>query len=167
MPLPNLAHGQSQDWASPHSGNIHLSEGSLQNNSLRDHSWSYFLIVHKKNQWLWYSIPLRNGQLWPSNLMLLVLLMRWSMAALQNYSQCNATATLIFAEHVYQDWNSVSVFTLWLARIWIAVGSKLSQPSSSGKHPDSDKAIYSFKIYEISIITIRITYHQIKLEKGR
>jgi hypothetical protein len=29
----------------------------------------------------------------------------------------------------------------------------------SGKHPDSDKAIYSFKIFKISIITIRITYH--------
>ena len=55
---------------------IHLSEGSLQNNSLRDLSWSYFLIVHEKNQWLWYSIPLRNGQLGSSNLMLLVLLMR-------------------------------------------------------------------------------------------
>jgi hypothetical protein len=29
---------------------------------------------------------------------------------------------------------------------------------------DSDKAIYGFKIYKISIITIRITYHQIKVD---
>ena len=38
---------------------------------------------------------------------------------------------------------------------------------TSGKHGDSDKAIYSFKIFKISIITIRITYHQIKLDKAR
>ena len=35
---------------------------------------------------------------------------------------------------------------------------------TSGKH---DKGIYSFKIFEISIITIRITYHQIRLDYGR
>ena len=32
---------------------------------------------------------------------------------------------------------------------------------SSGRHGDSDKGIYSFKFSKISIITIRITYHQI------
>jgi hypothetical protein len=35
---------------------------------------------------------------------------------------------------------------------------------SSGKRGDSDKAIYSLKMFKISIITIRITYHQIKLD---
>ena len=38
---------------------------------------------------------------------------------------------------------------------------------TSGKQGDSDKGIYSFKIFEISIITIRITYHQIRLDYGR
>ena len=32
---------------------------------------------------------------------------------------------------------------------------------------ETDKGIYSFKIFKISIITIRITYHQTRLEKGR
>ena len=36
--------------------------------------------------------------------------------------------------------------------------------SSSGKCGDSDKGIYSFKIFKISIITIRIAYHQTRLE---
>ena len=36
--------------------------------------------------------------------------------------------------------------------------------TSSGKHGNSDKGIYSFKILKISIITIRITYHQIRLD---
>ena len=39
--------------------------------------------------------------------------------------------------------------------------------STSGKCGDSDKGIYSFKIFKISIITIRIAYHQTRLEKGR
>ena len=38
---------------------------------------------------------------------------------------------------------------------------------TSGKCGDSDKGIYSFKIFKISIITIRITYHRTRLEKGR
>ena len=38
---------------------------------------------------------------------------------------------------------------------------------TSGKCGDSDKGIYSFKIFKISIITIIITYHQTRLEKGR
>ena len=42
----------------------------------------------------------------------------------------------------------------------------ISSPgATSGKRPDYDKAIYSFKFYKISIITIRITLHQIKLDK--
>jgi hypothetical protein len=35
---------------------------------------------------------------------------------------------------------------------------------TSENQGDSDKAIYGFKIYKISIITIRITYHQIKVD---
>ncbi len=35
---------------------------------------------------------------------------------------------------------------------------------ASGNQGDSDKAIYGFKIYKISIITIRITYHQTKVD---
>jgi hypothetical protein len=35
---------------------------------------------------------------------------------------------------------------------------------SSGNQGDFDKAIYGFKIYKISIITIRIIYHQIKVD---
>jgi hypothetical protein len=34
----------------------------------------------------------------------------------------------------------------------------------SGNQGDSDKAIYGIKIHKISIITIRITYHQIKVD---
>jgi hypothetical protein len=34
----------------------------------------------------------------------------------------------------------------------------------SGNQGDSDKAIYGFKIYKISIIIIRITYHQINVD---
>ena len=39
--------------------------------------------------------------------------------------------------------------------------------NASGKCGDSDKGIYSFKFFKISIITIRNTYHQTRLEKGR
>ena len=42
------------------------------------------------------------------------------------------------------------------------VDGKMTHPS--GKHGDSDKGIYSFIIFIISIITIRIIYHQISLE---
>ena len=36
--------------------------------------------------------------------------------------------------------------------------------STSGRHGDSDKGIYSFEFFEILMITIRITYHQIWLD---
>jgi hypothetical protein len=36
--------------------------------------------------------------------------------------------------------------------------------AASGNQGDSDKAIYGFEIYKISIITIRITYHQINVD---
>ena len=35
---------------------------------------------------------------------------------------------------------------------------------TSGNQGDSDKAKFGFKIYKISIITIRITYHQINVD---
>ena len=44
---------------------------------------------------------------------------------------------------------------------------KIEREHPSGKCGDYDKGIYSFKIFKISIITIRITYHQTRLEKGR
>ena len=48
-------------------------------------------------------------------------------------------------------------------QIFYYVTSKSRLDSPSGKHGDSDKSIYNFKIFKISIITIRITYHQIRL----
>ena len=38
-------------------------------------------------------------------------------------------------------------------------GCKYKEKPPSGKHGDSDKGIYSFKFFKMSIITIRITYH--------
>jgi hypothetical protein len=41
----------------------------------------------------------------------------------------------------------------------------LTQTTSGNRH-DSDKALSSIKFDKISIISVRITYHQVMLEKG-
>ena len=71
---------------------------------------------------------------------------------------------------VYDQCVSLKNMSCWVSLSLILLGTShffLSQwlgHCTSGKHPDSDKAIYGFKIYKISIITIRITYHQINVD---
>jgi len=44
------------------------------------------------------------------------------------------------------------------------IGKSICPTLASENQGDSDKAIYGFKFYKISIIIIRITYHQIKVD---
>ena len=54
-------------------------------------------------------------------------------------------------------WPIMSPCTMWSGTYYSFTSD------ASGKHGDSDKGIYGFKIFKISIITIRILYHQIKV----